>query len=197
MTPNGQRADADGPGVLTLIREDLRHHWGEPTRPGFQAIAIYRIRHLLHRDAAGPFAALAGLLLRPLDGLVRYRFGISLDPTAELGRRLSIGHQGGIHIGRNVTMGDDCAILQGVRIGPERGDTGVGGSPTVGHRVRIGARSHVRGDVRVGDEARIGPNAIITVDVPAGATAVARPSKVVRAQAPPGIEPAEVGPAGG
>ena len=197
MTPHGQRADADGPDVLTLIREDLRHHWGEPTRPGFQALAVYRVRHRVHHRAAGPLTAVARVLLRPLDALVRYRFGISLDPTAELGRRLSIGHQGGIHIGRDVTMGDDCVILQGVRIGPDRDHGQDGGSPTIGHRVRIGARSHVRGDIRVGDDARIGPNAIIRTDVPAGATAVARPSKVVRAQAPPGIAPAGAGPAGG
>ena len=197
MTHYRQRSEGSGPGVLALIREDLRRHWGDLTRPGFQALAIYRLRHRVHRDDAGPFAALARLLLRPLGGIMRFRFGITIHPTAELGMRPSIRHQGGILVGPNVTLGDDCEILQGVRIEPSRAHSGSGGSPTIGNRVLIGARSQVCGEIRIGDDARIGPNAIITVDVPAGATAVARPSKVVRAQATPGIAPAEVGPACG
>lgn len=182
MGSDGQRVVTDRAGLLTVLREDLAHHWGELSRPGFQALAVYRIRHRLRRQPPGPASAAADVLLRPLQGIVSRRFGIDIHPSAVLGRRLSVGHQGGIHIGPDVTMGDDCAILQGVRIGREDGDRVPG--PTIGQRVHVGGRSQLHGEVHVGDDARIGPNAVVLVDVPPAATAVARPSKVQRAPAP-------------
>jgi serine O-acetyltransferase len=133
-----------------------------------------------------------GRLSDLLAGLVRRRFGIELDPGAQLGRRLNVGHQGGIHIGPDVTMGDDCVILQGVRIGCSAGRAHSGPGPRIGDRVHIGARAVVIGDVRIGDDVRIGPNVVVTDDVAAGVTAIARPSRIQKLA----TRPAATGPDG-
>jgi serine acetyltransferase len=167
-------------GLLATIREDRRHHWNEFTRPGFQALAVQRLGHWAYSHPDATFAPMMGVSCRLLTRYVRYRFGIELAPSARLGRRLSFGHQGGISIGADVTMGDDCAILQGTRIGRVEGESSDGPGPRIGHRVHVGARAIVRGDLDIGDDAKIGPNAVITTDVPSGATALARPSQVKR-----------------
>jgi serine O-acetyltransferase len=175
-------------GFFTVLFEDLELHWGELSRPGFQALAAYRLGTRAERRRAGALRVL-GRLSALLVRLVRRRFGIEIDPVAQLGRRLNVGHQGGIHIGPDVRMGDDCVILQGVRIGCSSGVVDPGPGPRIGDRVHIGARAVIIGDVRIGDGARIGPNVVVTEDVAAGVTAIARPSKVQKR----GPQPAAAG----
>lgn len=191
--------DSPGPSPVTLglpglIREDLQHHWREVSRPGFQALLAYRLGHWAQQRQPTALAQVARVLSRCMTKVVRYRCGIELDAAANLGRRLSVGHQGGIYIGPDVSLGDDCAILQGVRLGGvDAGTQGPG--PSIGSRVSLGARAIVDGPVRVGDDARIGPNAVIIEDVPDGATALARPSRVRRASGTNdgGTEPGSLG----
>jgi serine O-acetyltransferase len=174
----------DEVGLLTVLREDLRLHWSELSRPGFQALVAYRLGHRARRRRGGAPGYL-GRLTGSLAWLARHRFGIEMDPRARIGRRLNVGHQGGIHIGPDVTMGDDCVILQGVRIGCLAEVPGPGPGPHIGDRVHIGARAVISGDVRIGDDARIGPNVWVTEDVAAGMTAIARPSRVQKRLAQP------------
>jgi serine O-acetyltransferase len=176
-TPARRAGGAEEVGLLTVLREDLQLHWSELSRPGFQALVAYRLGHGARRRRGGAPPVL-GRLSALLARFVRRRFGIELDAGAKLGRRLNVGHQGGIHIGPDVTMGDDCVILQGVRIGCSAGVPGPGPGPRIGDRVHIGARAVVIGDVHIGDDARIGPNVVVTEDVTARVTAIARPSRV-------------------
>lgn len=178
--------EPDAAGLLGILREDRRHHWNEFTRPGFQALAVQRLGHWAHRHPDAVLAPLLRVATRVLARYVRTRFGIELHPYAQLGRRLSVGHQGGILIGPDVRVGNDCAILQGTRIGRVEGEALGGRGPVIGNRVHVGARATVRGDVEIGDDAKIGPNAVLTTDVAAGATALARPSQVRRRSADAG-----------
>lgn len=180
---------ADDVGFLTLLQEDLRVHWNELTRPGFQALMVHRISRRAGRCSSPAFASLLKAISRSLARLVRYRFGIDLDARARLGRRLSIGHQGGIFVGPDVTIGDDCSLLQGARIGCRANERETTPGPRIGHDVQIGARATVRGDIRIGDGVRIGPNAVVTTDVEPGAAAIARPSKTRRHAPPTGADP--------
>jgi serine O-acetyltransferase len=176
MGPDTKRAAPDGRRLLALLREDLAGHWGELTRPGFQALAVHRLSTWARGRRPSALRQVAAWFCGLLGRVVRWRFGISLDPAARLGRRLTIGHQGSIYIGADVTIGDDCTVLQGTRIGgPHPGE-----GPVIGDRVHIGARATISGSARIGDDARIGPNASVTGDVPSGTTALARPSRVQR-----------------
>jgi serine O-acetyltransferase len=159
-----------------LLREDLDRHWRELSRPGFQAIAVHRIG-VWARTQPTPVHRVVAVVCAGLARLVRRRFGIWIHPAAQLGRRLTIGHQGGIVIEADVTLGDDCTILQGARIGSDRPGPG----PVIGDRVHVGARARIAGTARVGDDVRIGPNAVVLDEVPPRTTALARPGRTRRA----------------
>jgi acyl carrier protein len=97
-------------------------------------------------------------------------YGVDLPWRAQVGRRLKIGHVGGIVISHEAIIGDDCLIRQNVTIGAAGHD---GGSPRIGDRVEIGAGAVIIGNISVGDGALIGPNVVVSTDIPAGARVVA------------------------
>ncbi|WP_065755368.1 serine O-acetyltransferase [Bradyrhizobium paxllaeri] len=98
--------------------------------------------------------------------------GSDINPHAKLGRRLFLPHPNGVTVHADVVIGNDCIIMQQVTIG----QLSVGGVPTVGNNVYIGAGAKVLGPVRIGDNAKIGANSVVLNDVPAGRTAVGIPA---------------------
>lgn len=165
------------PGLLALIREDLRAHEGDWTRPGFRAIAVYRfgvwrmaIRPKLLRI---PFSFLYRYMFRR----VRNHYGIELPYSATIGRRVIIEHQSCIVIHGCAQIGDDSVIRQGVTIGNKTLDRPLD-APKLGKRVNVGAGAKILGAVTIGDDAAIGANAVVLTDVPAGALAVGIPAKI-------------------
>ena len=165
-------------GVVRLVREDLWTHGGEWSRPGFHAMAAYRLGFWL------PHApGLARLVLRPLYCVLyvwaRNVYGIELPATAVVGRRLRFSHQSGIVIHTHARIGDDCVIRQNVTIGAPNVQN-LAAAPVLGDRVELGAGAAIIGRVTVGDGVRIGPNAVVMSNVPAGSTVFAPNSRTVR-----------------
>ena len=168
-----------------LVREDLRYNGGV-TWPGFQALALYRFG--VWKNGIGskllriPFT----ILYRIGYIFVRNFYGIELPASAEIGRRLTVGHQHGITVHWNSVIGDDCIIRQGVSLGQDRLIAGVPveklQGPKFGNRVEVGAGAIIIGDITVGDGVRIGPNSVVMANVPAGAIVTAPPSRIM---APP------------
>jgi serine O-acetyltransferase len=165
--------------LIAFIREDYRTHRRDWTLPGFQAIAVYRFG-IWTRTVERP--RLLRLLLRFLYGalftFVRNVYGIELSDTAAVGRRLEIGHQGGIAIHFLAKIGDDCLIHQNVTLGAATTETIIR-APTLCDRVEIGCGAAVIGNVVIGADARIGPNAVVTMSIPPGSTVVATPPRLV------------------
>lgn len=162
-------------GLWRQVREDLAAH-GDITAPGFHAIAVHRLgvwRLRLPKWARWPFT----LLYYPLSLVVRNVYGIEMNSSTRIGRRVKIGHQSGIVLSHKAVIGDDCLIRQNVTIGAARGQRG---APVLGNRVDVGAGAVIIGDITIGDDAQIGPNAVVMVSVPAGATAFAPPAKVMQ-----------------
>jgi len=164
-------------GFWKIVAEDFRVHRKELSRPGFQALFIHRL---------GVFATNFNRLVSlPLDLIyfVGYRFcrafyGIEVRRTADLGRRLEIGHQHGIVIHDYIRMGDDCTIRQGVTFGMST-DWIIGVGPTVGDSVSFGVGVVVTGNVTIGRNVMIGPNCVITTDVPSDRTVFVSPPRVL------------------
>ena len=167
-------------GLTALLREDLRNHYGDWTRPGFRAIATYRLGAWARQLKNPILRASLSLIHRSAFRFVRNIYGIELYYTAKIGRRLHIAHQGAIVIHEHVTICDDCIIRQGVTIG-------IGGldrnwdaiRPKIGNRVDIGAGAMIVGSIRIGDDVRIGPNAVVIIDVPPNTTALAPPARLL------------------
>jgi serine O-acetyltransferase len=163
---------------LRLVREDLEAYDGDWTRPGFQALVVYRfgvwrmsIRSKLLR---APFSVSS----RALYVAVRNLYGIELPYTASIGRRVVFEHQHGIVVHGNAVIGDDCIIRQGVTLGIRRLDR-LTEAPVLGRAVNVGAGAKILGRVFVGDHAQIGANSVVLEDVPAHALAVGVPARLV------------------
>lgn len=162
--------------LFPLIREDLKAHGGDWTRPGFRAIAVLRFgqwRMGIHkRWMRAPLSLLYRLLYR----YVRNRYGIELPFTVKLGRRVVIEHQGGTVIHGLCEISDDCVIRQNVTLGIRSMDD-LSAAPKLGRGVELGAGAAILGRIIIGDGAKIGANAVVLNDVPAGATAVGIPAR--------------------
>lgn len=80
------------------------------TYPGFYAISIYRIAHLLHQLKV-PF------IPRILTEIAHSRTGIDIHPAATIGSHFSIDHGTGVVIGETTNIGNFVKLYQGVTLG--------------------------------------------------------------------------------
>jgi len=140
--------------------------------PGFWAITVHRLAHLL-------YAAGVPVLPRALNLVARFATGIDIHPGARIGPGLFIDHGDGLVIGETTEIGHDVVLFHQVTLGG-RGDARGKRHPTVGDGVLVGAGAKVLGAITLGAGARVGANAVVLSDVPAGCTAVGIPAQIVR-----------------
>jgi serine O-acetyltransferase len=168
----------DSPTLWQLIREDFVAHGRDITRPGFQAVAIYRFGVWRMTVEPKPLRAPLSVAYRALYRTVRNLYGIELPYSAKIGRRVVFEHQHGIVVHGQTVIGDDCIIRQGVTLGI-RSMERLTEAPVLGRGVNVGAGAKIIGPVNVGDGAAIGANAVVLKDVPAGALAIGVPAHLV------------------
>ncbi len=141
------------------------------------AIALYRLGRYLSADSPkalrallrGPFA-LAQMAMRLL-------VGIYLDPSAEIGPGLYVGHSGGVWVAPRTVIGRGCNLSHEVTIGVAGKHRR--GVPALGDRVWVGTKATVAGPIRVGSGAVIGANSLVTTNVPENAVVIGVPAKVI------------------
>jgi len=108
----------------------------------------------------------------------KYKFGISIPFSTEIGSGFYIGHFGNIFVYPECKIGKNCNISQGVTLGiTHRGI--YKGYPTIGDDVYIGPGAKIIGSVKVGNRAAIGANCVVTKDVPDAAVVVGIPGRVI------------------
>ncbi len=131
--------------------------------PGFFAIYIYRIAHLLHLEKVP-------LVPRILSEFAHSRTGIDIHPAAKIGLSFFIDHGTGVVIGETAIIGNHVKIYQGVTLGALSIDkklAGVKRHPTVGNDVVIYSGATILGgDTVIGDRCVIGGNVWLTKSVP-------------------------------
>ena len=109
------------PAVLETLEADARAILeGDPaarsydevvlTYPGFYAIAMYRVAHLL-------WTLGLPLLPRLLTEFAHEKTGIDIHPGATIGRRFCIDHGTGVVVGETTVIGDGVKLYQGVTLG--------------------------------------------------------------------------------
>lgn len=106
--------------------------------------------------------------------------GIGIE-TTKIGGGLRMPHLNGIYIHCNVTIGENCTILQQVTIGANEHKLDFKAAPQIGNRVYIGAGAKIIGNITIEDDVRIGANAVVTKNVPQGKTVVGY-NKLIEAQ---------------
>jgi serine O-acetyltransferase len=166
------------PGLWELIKEDWQTNGRDWTRPGFRALAVYRLGVWRMGVESKYLRAPLSVIYRYLFRRVRNRYGIEFPYSIKAGRRVIIEHQSAIVVHGDTVMGDDCIIRQGVTIGNRYLDKPLD-APRLGNRVNVGAGAKLLGGITVGDDAVIGANAVVLKDVPAGATVVGIPARQI------------------
>lgn len=130
--------------------------------PGFIAIAIQRIAHLLH-NLEVPY------LPRMMTENGHSRTGIDIHPGAQIGHGFFVDHGTGVVIGETSIIEDNVTLYQGVTLGAlnfPKDDNGnllnrggvVKRHPTVRSDTKVYANAAILGDITVGLCSRIGSN---------------------------------------
>jgi serine O-acetyltransferase len=114
--------------------------------------------------------------------VVELMTGISIPPTAQVGKGLLIEHFGGVVVHSGAKIGDFCTLSHQVTIGSK---VPGGKSPVLGNHVYVCAGAKILGDITVGDRCIIGANAVVLHSIPARGIAVGIPAKVVKTMAHP------------
>lgn len=189
----GPEAPADvsrADGALARLRADFRRYFKEngtlglweKTRVFLQtealwAIMIYRFGRFLHHEAPSPIRTLLRYPFALTQLTTRLAVGVYIDPAADVGPGLYIGHSGGIWVAPGTRIGRNCNLNHAVTIGVAgRSRRGV---PTIGDHVWIGTKATIAGEVTVGSGAVIGANSLVTSNVPENAVVLGVPARVL------------------
>jgi serine O-acetyltransferase len=167
-----------GISLLALLAEDFRTYELNPLEPGFWAVAVHRFGNWRMGLKPRVLRAPCTLVYRTLATGVNWSFGIKLDCTVKLGRRVRIWHHGGMILGAR-SIGDDVHIRQNTTFGVARRTQPLA-KPVIGDRVDIGCGAAILGQICVEHDSVIGANAVVVQDVPAHSLVVGVPGRVVK-----------------
>lgn len=140
--------------------------------PGFYAISIYRIAHVLYQLKVP-------LIPRIMTEFAHEKTGVDIHAGATIGEYFCIDHGTGIVIGETTTIGERVKIYQGVTLGAKSFKLDENGNPVknikrhpdIGNNVVIYANATILGgDTKIGDNCIIGGNTWLTKSVDEGQT---------------------------
>lgn len=135
--------------------------------PGFEAITVYRLAHLLHKLDVP-------LIPRMMTEWAHMRTGIDIHPGAKIGDHFFIDHGTGVVIGETCDIGQWVKLYQGVTLGALSFPTDAQGNlvrgakrhPTIEDRVVIYANATVLGGATViGHDSVVGSSVWLTESV--------------------------------
>ncbi len=182
-------------GFWKVVAEDFVTNYRQPFYPGFHALFFYRVGSCVDNHTF-ILSKIALKLVYKIGFLfVRNFYGIELERSVKIGRRLVLAHQHGIVIHAQARIGNDVVIRHSVTFGRASLQDGFKG-PTIGNRVEFSPGVVLVGDITIGDDVSIGPNCTVTTNVPAGRTLFVPPPrsfpKQVEAQTKAGNEQADL-----
>jgi serine O-acetyltransferase len=136
--------------------------------PGLEAITIYRLAHLLHKQQVP-------LIPRMMTEWAHNKTGIDIHPGANIGKYFFIDHGTGVVVGETTDIGDRVKLYQGVTLGALSFATDAEGNlvrgtkrhPTIEDRVVIYANATILGgNTVIGHDSVIGSSVWLTKSVP-------------------------------
>jgi serine acetyltransferase/acyl-CoA synthetase (AMP-forming)/AMP-acid ligase II len=181
--PDGAR-NMNPPGISfrALVAEDFRTNDRDPFHQGFLMLLIHRFGNWRMDVRPKLLRAPLTILYRVLNKLTQILFGMKLDYTVKIGRRVKLEHFGGMILGAR-EIGDDVILRQNTTMGI-RGLDDLNAKPTLGPRVDVGAGAVIVGDVTVGADSLIGANTVVYANVPPGSVVIGVPGRVVGKRPP-------------
>lgn len=182
---------AELPQVQELLQKDVQAGFdGDPAAksreeiimsyPGFYAIFVYRIAHLLYKRNV-PY------LPRIMTEYAHGRTGIDIHPGAQIGEYFFIDHGTGVVIGETAVIGNRVKLYQSVTLGAlslRKGQllAGTKRHPTVEDNVTIySGASVLGGETVIGEGSVIGGNVFLTESVkPFSKVSIKNPELIIR-----------------
>ena len=149
--------------------------------PGYRAIEIYRISHVLYELGYKVHA-------RFFSELGHSSTGIDIHPAANIDYPFFIDHGTGIVIGQTATIGKRVKLYQSVTLGAvslSNADKwrNVVRHPQIGNNVTIYAGASLLGAIKIGDNVTIGSNVFLTEDVPSNTRVViGKPELIIQSK---------------
>mgnify|MGYP000959011081 CR=1 FL=1 len=173
-----ERIMASIPDLRNILLKDLKAAYdGDPAAnsfqeiilvyPGFEAIMVYRLAHLLWREKVP-------ILPRMMTEYAHSKTGIDIHPGADIGEYFFIDHGTGVVIGETSKIGDHVKLYQGVTLGALSTNSGQKlrkkkRHPTIEDCVTIYAGATILGgETVIGERTVVGSNAFITRSIPIG-----------------------------
>lgn len=146
--------------------------------PAVWSIAAYRLGHWVYVDRPAAIIRVPLKVLSYLFTMFCVVFmEMDIDPQAEIGGGLYIGHIGGVHINPGAVLGRNCDMTHRVTIGASA--MGRQGVPVLGDDVYIGTGATLVGKIKVGNGAKIAANTLVITNVPEGATVMGVPGRII------------------
>ena len=163
------RRSSEQLGLLELLAEDLATHDGALLSAGFLALCVYRCGRRAARLELVRAARAHRARVQGCGEGDRRLWGIRLPREVQVGRRVRLGHHGGMVLQAR-SIGDDVQIARATTFGPlspaaEEADQ----LPIIEDGVDFGAGARVLGPVTVGRKARVGAYSRVVKNVPPGA----------------------------
>ncbi len=140
--------------------------------PGFHAIFLHRINHILWRLGIP-------VLPRFLSHIARFLTGIEIHPAARIGPGFFIDHGMGVVIGETTEIGDNVTLYQGVTLGGTGKEKGKR-HPTLGNNIVVGTGAKILGGITIGSYVKIGANSVVLSSVPDHSIVVGVPGRVIK-----------------
>jgi putative colanic acid biosynthesis acetyltransferase WcaB len=107
-----------------------------------------------------------------------FLLGIELPSETRVGAGLRIFHGVGLVVHKDVKIGMNCTLRQGVTIGNKGEGSQSTQLPLVRNNVEFGAASIVIGDIEIGDNVIIGAGCVVTNDVPSNSIAIGASARI-------------------
>lgn len=163
------------------VKSDWAANHKSINHAGFRTLLVYRFGRWRMQVKPKLLRMPLSFLYRQMEKHVRFKYGIELPYTVQLGESVTFEHQHGIVIHGNTVIGDRCIIRQGVTIGNRYIEKPFE-APIIGANVNIGAGAKILGNIKIGDNVMIGANAVVIKDIPDNAIAVGIPARVMNAK---------------
>ncbi|MEP1202150.1 AMP-binding protein [Tateyamaria sp.] len=160
-----------------LVGEDYRTNDANIFHQGFLMLFIHRFGNWRMSVRPRILRMPLTMLYRFFNKLTQLLFGMKLDYTVKVGRRVKLEHFGGMILGAR-EIGNDVVLRQNTTMGI-RTTMDTKAKPTIGAFVDIGAGAVIAGNITIGENAIIGANTVVYTNVPPNAVVVGVPGRII------------------
>ncbi len=173
--------------TIQLIRSDMQYRctYEHKTLSWLRVLGFLTnqtvLSQILYRLQIFFYTHHLGLISSILKGINSIIFTVTIDSRTNIGEGLLLLHANYIAIGKNVTLGKQCILVQQNTIGPaytlETTAPPSEQGPMIGDNVLFGVGCAVFGNITIGNNSKISINSAVDKSFPENAVLVGVPAK--------------------